>query len=98
MKMTIADQLSFKRELHISRYINGQLAVNIHGTSGEPIAELSIMNDSIELAPNEFILKDYSENEYFVQECYESSLFTATDRFVLIGSHLCPICQIRSEV
>jgi len=98
MKMTIADQLSFKKKLHVSRYFNGQLAVNIHGSSGEPIAELSIMNDSVELAPNEFILKDYSENEYLVQECYESNLFTPTDRFVLIGSHLCPICQIKSEV
>lgn len=98
MKMTIADQLSFKRKLHIGRYSNGQLSVNIHGFSGEPIAELSIINNSVELAPNEFILKDYSENEYLVQECYESNLFTVTDRFVLIGSHLCPICQIRSEV
>lgn len=98
MKMTIADQLSFKRKLHISRYINSQLSVNIHGFSGEPIAELSIMNDSVELAPNEFILKDYSENQYLVRECYESDLFTPTNRFVLIGSHLCPICQIRSEV
>lgn len=96
--MTISDQLRFKRKLQVSRYINGQLAVNIHGFSGEPIAELSIMNDSVELAPNQFILKDYSENEYLVQECYESNLFTATDRFVLIGSHLCPICQIISEV
>ena len=98
MKMTISDQLSFKRKVQVSRYINGQLAVNIHGFSGEPIAELSIMNSSVELAPNEFILKDYSENEYLVQECYESNLITATDRFVLIGSHLCPICQIISEV
>jgi len=98
MKMTIAEQLSFKRKLHINRYSNGQLSVNIHGSSGEPIAELSIMNDSVELGTNEFILKEYSENEHLVQECYESDLFTSTDRFVLIGAHLCPICQIRSEV
>ncbi|MFX0104712.1 MAG: hypothetical protein ACFE75_04385 [Candidatus Hodarchaeota archaeon] len=96
--MTITDQLTFKRKFNISRYINNQLSVIIHGFSGEPIAELSIMTDSVELAPNEFILKDYSENEYLVQECYDSNLFTPTDRFVLIGSHLCTICQIRSEV
>jgi len=92
--MTIVDQLNFTRKLHISRYYNGQLALNIRDFSFEPIAELSIMHDSVELAPDEFILKDYSENEYLVQECYESNLFTATQRFVLIGSHLCPICKI----
>ena len=93
MKM-IANQLNSSRNLHLSRYSNGQLAVYIRGFSFEPIAELSIMHDSVELAPNEFILKDYSENEDLVQDCYESKLFSATQRFVLIGSHLCPICQI----
>jgi len=91
--MTITDQLNFKRKLQISRYNNGQLAVNIRGFSGEPIAELSIMHDSVELAPHEFILKDYSENEGLVQDCYESKLFSATQRFVLIGSRLCPVCS-----
>ena len=92
--MTITGQLNFRKKLQISRYGNGQLAVNIRGFSGEPIAELSIIFDSVELAPNEFILKDYSENEDIVQECYESNLFFATNRFVLIGSHLCPICRL----
>ena len=94
MKMTLANQINFSRDLHLSRYNNGQLAVYIRGFSYEPIAELSIMNDSIDLAPNEFILKDYSENEILIQDCYESKLFSVTQRFVLIGSHLCPICQI----
>ena len=98
MKEMISTQISIKRKLHLSQYLNGQLAVYVHDINGEPIAELSIMHNSVDLAPDEFILKDYSENEYLVQEYYESNLFKPTDRFVLIGSHLCPICQIRSEV
>jgi len=98
MKEMITTQISIKRKLQLKQYFNGQNALYVHDINGEPIAELSIMHNSLDLAPNEFILKDYSENEYLVQECYESNLFIPTDRFVLMGSHLCPICQIRSEV
>ena len=97
MKMTLANQLNFSKNLHLGRYSNGQLAVYIRGFSHEPIAELSIMEDSIELAPDEFILKDYSENEILIQDCYESNLFSVTQKFVLISSHLCPVCKIKNH-
>ncbi len=93
MKEMITTQINIERKLYSKQYLNGQLAVYVHDINGEPIAELSIMHYSVELAQNEFILKDYSENENLVQECYESNLFIPTDRFLLIGSHLCPICQ-----
>ena len=94
----IASQKIFYKNLQVRRYINGQLAVFFHNKSGEPLAELSIMDSSVELNPNEFILKDYSENEKLAQECIESNLFKFSDRFVLIGPHLCPICQLVSDV
>jgi len=98
MKEMITDQIHLTRKLHLKQYLNGQLAVYVHDFNGEPLAELSIMHNSIELAPNEFILKDYSENEEIAQDCFESNFFKATGRYVLIGSHLCPIFQIKSEV
>lgn len=98
MKEMITKQIIFKKKLYAGRYSNGQLAVFVHAISGEPIAELSIMHDSVGLAPNEFILKDYSENEEIAHDFFRSNFFEVTDRYVLIGSHLCPICQIRSEV
>jgi len=98
MKEMITNQLIVEKKLHLKQYLNGQLAIYVHDFNGEPIVELSIMHNSVELASNEFILKEYSENEEIAQECFKSNLFTATDRYVLIGSHLCPICQIRSEV
>jgi hypothetical protein len=94
MKKMIAKQSILKKELHIGRYSNGQLAVFLHDYSGEPIAEFSIMNNSVELAQNEFILKDYSENEELSKEFLESNIIIPTDRFVLIGSRICSICQI----
>jgi hypothetical protein len=98
MRKMLIVQKESEKKLYTGRYINGQLAVFIHDYNGEPIAELSIMEDSVELAPNEFILKDYSENEEIAQDCFKSNFFTATNRYVLIGSYLCPICQISSEV
>ena len=97
MKEMITNQINIKRKLFLTQYSNGQLAVFVHDIYGEPIAELSIMHNSVELTPNEFILKDYSENEKIAQDCFKSNYFTTTDRYVLIGSHLCPICQITSE-
>ena len=98
MKKMIANQLVYKKILRFKHYTNGQLAVNVHDYRDEPLVELSIMYNSVELAPNEFILKDYSENEEIVKEFFEFAQFIPTDRFVLIGSHLCPVCQISSEV
>ena len=92
----INTQLALNRKLQKKHYSNGQLAIFVHNYNNEPLAELSIRCDSVELAPDEFVLKDYAENKKLAQEFFESKLITPTDRFILIGSHLCLICQINS--
>ena len=89
LKENYAEGLIIKK-----RYSNGQLAVFLHNKNGEPIAELSVNENSIDLAPNEIILKNYSENSTIAQEFHDSKIFIPTDRFILIGSHLCPICKV----
>lgn len=93
----IAEERIFNQKIKTNRYINGQLAVFFQDNHGEPIAELSLASNSIDLAPNEFILKDYSENEDIANELIELGLIKFSERFILIGSHLCPVCQIVSE-
>lgn len=90
----IKSQKSFGRNLRTFRYSNGQIGVFIQENDGQSLAELSIMNNSIELEPDEFILKDYSENEDIAEDFIESLLIVPTNRYVLIGAHLCPICRI----
>ena len=92
----INTQIALNRKLQKKRYSNGQLAIFVCNYNGEPLAELSIACNSVELAPDEFILKDYSENENLAQKLFESELIIPTDRFILIGSHICLICQINS--
>ena len=96
MKEMINTQIALKGKLQKKHYLNGQLAIFVYNYNDEPLAELSIMYDSVELAPDEFILKDYAENKDIAQQLFESELIIPTDRFVLIGSHLCLICQINS--
>ena len=75
-------------------YSNGQLAVFYQDYDGEPIAELSVNENSVELVSNEFILKNYSENACIAKEFLKTKIFIPTNRFVLIGSNLCPVCNI----
>jgi len=96
MKEMINTQIALNRKLQKKHYSNGQLAIFVFNYNDEPLAELSIMCNSVELAPDEFILKDYSENKNLAQKLFESELIIPTDRFILIGSHLCLICQINS--
>jgi len=96
MKDMINTQITLDRKLNKKQYSNGQLAIFVHNYKDEPLAEISIMNNSVELAPDEFILKDYSENRNLAQEFFELELIIPTDRFILIGSHLCLICRINS--
>ena len=91
------NQIEIKRNLKNNRYLNGQLAVFIRDISGEPLAELSLMSNSVELEGDEFILKDYTENKELVNHLIKLKVIKSINRFVLIGSHLCPICQIASE-
>ena len=92
----INTQITLDRKLKKKLYSNGQLAIFVHNYKDEPLAEISIMCNSVELAPDEFILKDYSENRNLAQEFFELELIIPTDRFILIGSHLCLICRINS--
>ena len=96
MKEMINTQIAFSIKLQKKHYSNGQLAIYAYNYNGEPLAELSIECNSVELAPDEFILKDYAENKDIAQQLFESELIIPTDRFILIDSHLCLICRINS--
>jgi len=96
MKDMINTEITINRKLHQKCYPNGQLAIFVFDHYDEPLAEISIMSNLVELAPDEFILKDYAENKILVQTLFESEMIVPTNRFVLIGSHLCLICRINS--
>ncbi len=75
-------------------YSNGQLAVFLQDYNGFPVAEISIKDDIVDLNIDEFIFKDYSENSTLANRLFDMNMIRTTGRFVLIGKHLCPICQV----
>jgi len=92
MKM-ISQKFSLKNVI-TRRYNNGQLAVFLYDSRSEPIAELSIEVDTVELDNDEFILKAYSENRIIIDKMVKDGLIAPTDRYVILGNHLCPICKV----
>ena len=84
----------FQGEIIKKKYNNGHLAIFVNDRNGEPIVELSINDYSIDLASNEIVLKNYSENSQIAKDLLDSEVLIPTDRFLLIGSHLCPICKV----
>lgn len=95
MDNMIEVQTEFKGKFSLQNYPNGQLAVNYKDYDNFPIAELSLMEDSVELGPSEFILKDYSENADLIGTLLESGAIHTTDRFVLVSGRLCPVCRLK---
>ena len=89
--MLIQKVKHFQGEIVKKRYKNGHLAIFVNDSNGEPIAELSINDYSIDLASNEIVLKNYSENSQIAQELLDSEILIPIDRFLVVGSHLCPI-------
>ena len=90
----INKQLALNSKLQKTHYSNGQLAIFAFNHNNKPLAELSIMSNSVELAQDEFILKDYAENKNLAQKLFDSELIIPTECFILVGSHLCLICRI----
>jgi hypothetical protein len=94
MKDMISKNNISKTDLYVNWYDNGQIALYLRGVGGEPIAEISINYEGIDLEENEFILKDYNENETLIPQLFDSGKVIPTDRFILVGSHICPICKL----
>lgn len=94
MVLNITSLENQKNLLQIKKYPNGQLAVFLEDQNGFPVAELSIMENSIELKENEFIFKDYSENTEISKRLANSNLIKTTNRYVIIGTHICSVCEI----
>ena len=51
-----------------------------------PFAEFSLMDDSVKLDSNEFILKNFSESSALIENLLNYEIFMPADMFVLILS------------
>lgn len=57
------------------RYANGRLAIQaIDCDTGEPVAMMTVNLPDVSLAPDEILIKDYSENQGVLKTLYRAGL------------------------
>ncbi len=78
----------------IKKNKDNNLSLFLCSKKGEPLAKLSIDGKDSNLQPDEIILKDYSENSGIIDQLIDSSMLKPTDRFILVGNRLCPVCKV----
>ncbi len=62
----------------------GNLKLTLQDQHYEPIAEISIDSNEISLLSNEFLLKNYSENEEIVKSLLRSGKILPTNHIILL--------------
>ncbi len=86
-------KIYLRKRFYRERHANGQLALVCDEEQGH-FKELSIAYDKIRLGRDEIILKDFSGDLELTEYLSKTGIISQTDRFVLIGSHVCPICKV----
>ena len=89
----LESKIYLREHYYRERHANGQLALVRDEESGQS-EELSIANDAVRLGRDEIILKDFSNDLELTRYLVDHSIISQTDRFVLIDSHICPICKL----
>lgn len=76
------------------RYITtNRLAVRLL-QDGEPYASLSTNVEEADLEPNEFVVKNYSENTGLDDLSLYNDMFEDTGKVVLVGFAVCPVWRL----
>ena len=86
--------LGWDCEIHISRQENGQPAIRLVTPQGEPVATATVRIPEAELADDEVLIKDYSENSGILEALIRAGVVEDTGRFVRSGYAVLPVCRL----
>lgn len=71
------------------------LAVQLYEVEdGLPYAKVSVNVEDIQLASNEFIFKNYAENEGMIEAMIDAKIIELTSRTCRVGYTICPIVRV----
>jgi len=100
----LVEFLSCKCWLKVGRYSNGRVAlelvVNEPGPEypdaypDEPMATCTVNLPHVELAPDEVLIKDYSENAGMLEALTRAKIVEPTGRTVATGFVEVPVCRL----
>jgi hypothetical protein len=78
----------------ISQYPNGRLAIQLVDEDGAPVVVATINVPEFELADDQVIIKDYSENAGIELALVKAGLIEVTGRIVPVGYVTCMVSQL----
>lgn len=81
-----------------SKYANGRTAIQLMHDEEGPIAIATVNIPDAELAADEVIIKDYSENEGMAEFIEENNIGKPTGRFVKSGYVTCPVFKLTEGI
>ena len=85
----------FECEVHKITYNNGRVGLQLNDIiDGCPIATATINMPEIELAPDEVIIKDYSDNTGMTEVLVQGGVIELTNRKAMTGYVYAPICKL----
>lgn len=79
--------------LMIRRYNHGRLAVELHDEEGV-YCRLSVNVPEVALAPDEFLFKNYSENQGLLEEMIRLGLVAPTGTTVAVNMVQAAVCKL----
>jgi len=73
----------------------GQALLLVHAIEGDPVAKATVYVEGVKLAPDEAIIKDYSENEGMLEVLVGAGIVEPTGRTVALPHGIvAPICRV----
>jgi hypothetical protein len=84
--------------VHLSRYKNGRLAISLMTPKHEPVAMASINLPEADLADDEILIKDYSENAGILKCLQQAGIVEDAGKSVTSGFVTFPFCRLTPAV
>lgn len=80
-------------EIVTDRYMNGRQAVQLV-EDGEDYATLSMNIPEAAIGPDEFLVKDYGENEGLIEQFVAAGVIVPTGQVIELPIGRCPVYQL----
>lgn len=82
----------------LERYGNGRMAIRlIDEIEGFPVAIATVNVPEVDLAEDEVVIEDYSENDGMLVAFLEAGLIDEVVGITKVGFASCPICRINID-
>ena len=81
----------------LGKYPQGNIALQVYNAEHKLLATATVNMPQADLAPNEVIIKDYSENAGMLTALIELNIIKLTDWHIVEEFVAFPICQLLPE-